>query len=317
MKAWLGIDCGSVTLKFALIDRGKKVLSTLYMRNKGVIQTLQKGLKQFKEMIPSNAEIKNVGVTGSARKLLGVLVGADIVKTEILAHAIGCMEYVPDIRTIFEIGGEDSKLIILEDGIMTNFAMNNVCSGGTGAFLDEMAGKAGIKIEDFGDIALRSKNDVSIPGRCSVFARTDAIHKLNTGYALEDVLMGMCRALIRNYLAMLAGHGNLKPPCSFQGGTSKNIALKKALEERIHHEVIVPPHAESLGAIGMAILSIRNYENNSHLTSFRGFELSDFNYSTKSFTCDGCDNHCDVIRVLQEDEVIGSWGSRCGKWNLD
>lgn len=315
MNAWLGVDCGSITLKFALIDESKEVLSTLYMRSKGVIQTLQRGLKQFKEMIPSNVEITNVGATGSARKLLGVLVGADVVKTEILAHAIGCMEYVPEVRTIFEIGGEDSKLIILEDGIMTNFAMNNVCSGGTGAFLDEMANRAGIRIEGLGEIALRSKKDVSIPGRCSVFARTDAIHKLNTGYALEDVLMGMCRALIRNYLAMLAGHGNLKPPYSFQGGTSQNIALKKALEERIDHEVIVPPHAECLGAIGMAILSKRNWENNGHRTAFRGFELSDLNYSTKSFTCGGCDNRCEVIQALQEDKVIGSWGSRCGKWD--
>jgi len=317
MKAWLGVDCGSITLKFALIDRSKEVLSTLYMRNKGIIQTLQRGLKQFRETIPGDVEIASVGVTGSARRLLGVLVGADIVKTEILAHAIGCMEYVPDVRTIFEIGGEDSKLITLEDRILTSFAMNNICSGGTGAFLDEMANRAGIRIEDFGEIAVRSENEVSIPGRCSVFARTDAIHKLNTGYALEDVLMGMCRALIRNYLTMLAGHGTLKPPYSLQGGTSKNIALKKAIEERINHEVIVPPHAESLGAIGMAILAERNYEDNGQTTTFRGFELSDFSYSTKSFTCGGCDNHCEVIRVFHEDKVIGSWGSRCGKWNFD
>lgn len=316
MKAWLGIDCGSTTLKFALIDGGKEVLSTAYMRNQGVIQTIQRGLKQFKEMNPNGVEIKHVGATGSARKLLSAVVGADIVKTEILAHAIGCMEYIPDVRTIFEIGGEDSKLMILEDGIMTSFAMNNVCSGGTGAFLDEMASRVGIRIEDFGQIALRSKKDVSIPGRCSVFARTDAVHKLNTGYALEDVLMGMCRALIRNYLTMLAGHGNLKPPYSFQGGASKNIALKEALEEQVNHEVIIPPHAECLGAIGMAILSKRDYETNSHTTSFKGFESADFRYSTRNFTCGGCENHCDVVRVLQDDKVVGSWGSRCGKWDF-
>lgn len=313
MKGWLGIDCGSISLKFALIDADLEVVSTLYMRNQGIIPTLQRGLREFWGMIPHQVEILGCGVTGSARRLLSVLVNADMVRTEILAHAIGAMKYVPDVNTIFEIGGEDSKLITLEDRIITDFAMNNICSGGTGAFLDALAARLGIRIEDFGDIALRGQGKVNIAGRCTVFATTDAIHKLNSGYALEDVLMGVCNGLVRNYLSMLARGKRTGPPYCFQGGTSRNKALKRALEEQINHEVIVPPYAECLGAVGMAILA----KHNGQETRFKGFDLADLDYKTRSFTCHGCDNRCEIVQVLLGGKEIAGWGSRCGKWNFD
>lgn len=308
---YLGIDCGSVTIKFALLNEKGEVLETLYKRQRGVIKSLQRGLKEFEKKI-GNVEINGVGVTGSARKLLSILVGADLVRTEILAHAIGTMKYLPNVRTVFEVGGEDSKIIIIRNGIITDFAMNSICSGGTGAYLDELAQRLDIPIEDFGKIALKSKNKVNIAGRCSVFSRTDAIHKLNEGYPLEDVLMGVCRGLVRNYLAMLGRGKDLKPPYAFQGGTALNPALKKAFEEYLDHKVIVPPQPENLGAIGIALIT-KDYITDG--TKFKGFELIEFDYQTKNFTCNGCPNRCNIIQVFQDSEVIGAWGSRCGKWN--
>jgi predicted CoA-substrate-specific enzyme activase len=309
---YLGVDVGSVSVKFALIDEEKNVINTLYMRNHGVIPTVKKGMAEFREQIPNGAQVGAVGVTGSGAGFSKVLVGADLHKTEILAHAIGTLHFVPEVQVIFEIGGEDSKVIFLRNGIITGFEMNRICSGGAGAFLDSLAGRLDIPIDDVGKLALQRQNEVNIASRCTVFATTDAVHKLNSGYKLEDVLMGVCSGLVRNYLAMLYRKVS-PPPYTFQGATSKNVALKHALEQQLGAEVIVPPHAESLGAIGAAILAL---DNRPAQTQFKGFQLADFDYQIKSFICQDCENHCEITQIMQTGEPIASNGSRCGKLNF-
>jgi predicted CoA-substrate-specific enzyme activase len=309
---YLGVDVGSVSVKFALIDEAKNVIDTLYMRNHGVIPTVKKGLADFEAQLSNGAQVDGVGVTGSGAGFSKVLIGADVHKTEILAHAIGTLHFVPEVNVIFEIGGEDSKVIFLRDGIITGFEMNRICSGGAGAFLDSLAGRLDIPISEVGKLALRRENEVNIASRCTVFATTDAVHKLNTGYRLEDVLMGVCNGLIRNYLAMLYRRVS-PPPYTFQGATSKNVALKYALEQQLGAEVIVPPYAECLGAIGAAILAL---ENRPEQTQFKGFQLGDFDYQIRSFTCQDCENHCEITQIMQNGEAIASNGSRCGKLNF-
>lgn len=309
---YLGVDVGSVSVKFALIDEGKNVVDTLYMRNHGVIPTVKKGMADFREQLPSDVEVGGVGVTGSGAGFSKVLVGADVHKTEILAHAIGTLHFVPEVSVIFEIGGEDSKVIFLRNGIITGFEMNRICSGGAGAFLDSLAGRLDIPISSVGKLALKRRNDVNIASRCTVFATTDAVHKLNSGYQLEDVLMGVCNGLVRNYLAMLYRRVS-PPPYTFQGATSKNVALRHALEQQLGAEVIVPPHAESLGAIGAAMLAL---ENRPAQTKFKGFQLADFDYQIHSFTCQDCENHCEITQIMQTGDPIASNGSRCGKLNF-
>jgi predicted CoA-substrate-specific enzyme activase len=309
---YLGVDVGSVSVKFALIDEDRNVVDTLYMRNHGVIPTVKKGLADFEAQLSNGALIGGVGVTGSGAGFSKVLIGADVHKTEILAHAIGTLHFVPDVSVIFEIGGEDSKVIFLRDGIITGFEMNRICSGGAGAFLDSLAGRLDIPISDVGKLALQRENEVNIASRCTVFATTDAVHKLNTGYKLEDVLMGVCNGLIRNYLAMLYRRVS-PPPYTFQGATSKNVALKYALEQQLGAEVIVPPYAECLGAIGAAILA---QENRPDQTQFKGFQLADFDYQISSFVCQDCENHCEITQIVQSGEPIASNGSRCGKLNF-
>jgi predicted CoA-substrate-specific enzyme activase len=306
---YLGVDVGSVSVKFALIDERKNVIDTLYMRNHGVIPTVKKGLAEFREQLPSHIEVGSVGVTGSGAGFSKVLVGADVHKTEILAHAIGTLHFIPNVSVIFEIGGEDSKVIFLRNGIITGFEMNRICSGGAGAFLDSLAGRLDIPIGKVGEMALQRKNEVNIASRCTVFATTDAIHKLNSGYKLEDVLMGVCNGLVRNYLAMLYRKVS-PPPYTFQGATSKNVALKYALEKQLRAEVIVPPYADCLGAIGAAILAL---ENRPAQTQFKGFQLAEFDYQIRSFICQDCENHCEITQIMQSGDPIASNGSRCGK----
>ena len=161
MKTWLGLDVGSVSVKLAIVDENENLVHSVYLRNCGLIETVQKGLKAIGE--PS--EIAGIGVTGSGRQFVGMLVGADLVKTEILAHTVGTLSWYPEVRTLIDIGGEDSKLMILSRGVLENFQLNSICSAGTGSFLESIAGRMGIRIEDVGDIALRSRQRLDFPSK--------------------------------------------------------------------------------------------------------------------------------------------------------
>jgi len=255
MWGYLGIDVGSVTTKLALLDENNQLLISLYLRTQGKpIAAIQEGLKQISGQIPKDIEISGVVTTGSARYLAGVVVGADLVKNEITCHAFGAMHYVPAVQTVIEIGGQDSKIILIRNGIVTDFAMNTVCAAGTGSFLDHQALRLGIDINCFGEQALRSKTPIRIAGRCTVFAETDMIHKQQMGHKTQDILYGLCQALVRNYLNNVGLGKEILPPVVFQGGVAFNLGIVRALEENLNTSVIVPPHHETIGAIGAALL---------------------------------------------------------------
>lgn len=310
MKAALGLDIGNGTIKFALFSENGKLIDWLYTKNLGVIETIKQGLKKIKH----NVEITAVGITGAGRELGSSFIGADVTKTEILAHAVGTLHFVPSAQTIFDLGQEDSKILILRHGILVDFAMNNICSGGCGAYLENVAFRLGLKVEQFAKLALKSKAPAIISGKCAVFGTTSCVHKLNAGVRKENILMGVAQSLVRNYLALLTKGKELKPPYLFQGGVSLNAAVVKALESELNHKVIVPRHAPIIGAIGAAILALENKPTKS---AFKGFELADFNYSTTSFTCHHCPNHCEIINIIKKDKKIASLGSRCGRYNID
>ncbi len=324
--AFLGIDVGSVSVKFVLINKDGEFLSSVFLRNKGSpIDSAKAGMASLKEHIESNSdlqgyEIFSCGTTGSARYLTKAVVGGDIAKTEIMAHAVATQSMYPDVRTILEIGGQDSKIILLRDGIVTDFAMNSVCAAGTGSFLDHQASRLGIPIEDFGDHAVRSKNPVSIAGRCTVFAESDMIHKQNAGFSKEDIVAGLCDSLVRNYLNNLAKGKEIASPVVFQGGVSNNKGIVAAFERQLGVKVVVPQYAVLMGALGMAILAKENYYNTPALESkFRGLNLADMEFRTSAFNCGDCPNNCEIVQVKMPDEgdqVIARWGSRCGKWEV-
>ena len=176
-RVFLGIDVGSVSTNLVLLDGNDQVIAYEYLRTRGQpIQVVQEGLKYIEPKLPAGAVVGGVGVTGSARSLIGVAVGADVVKNEITAHAVAADLVVPGVQTVLEIGGQDSKLIILRHGVVVDFAMNTVCAAGTGSFLDHQAARLGIPIEDFGALALKCTQPVHIAWRCSVFAESDMVH---------------------------------------------------------------------------------------------------------------------------------------------
>ena len=315
LKGYIGIDVGSVSTNIVFIDEKCNVKETVYLRTCGQpITTLQKGLRELADRLPGSTIIKGVGTTGSGRHLAGIITGADTVKNEITAHAIAASYLVPGVQTILEIGGQDSKIILLRNNVVYDFAMNTVCAAGTGSFLDQQAGRLNIAIEDFGPIALRAKTPVRIAGRCAVFAESDMIHKQQIGCALPDILAGLCEALVRNYLSNLGKGKEILTPIVFQGGVAANVGMKKAFEDALGLSVQIPPNYNVMGAVGAALLA-KDTVKRSINTKFKGFNVVDINYRAGGFECSGCANCCEVIEIRKNEEIIARWGDRCGKWS--
>lgn len=314
MEYYLGIDVGSVSTDIVIIDQDENVIDKLYLKTAGrPMDVVQKGMGILKDRL-GNIPVSGVGTTGSGRQLASVMVGADVVKNEITSHAVAALKYVPGVRTVFEIGGQDSKIIILRDGIIVDFAMNTVCAAGTGSFLDRQAGRLNIPIEEFGGKALKSTSPVRIAGRCAVFAESDMVHKQQLGYSEEDIINGLCEALVRNYLNNVGKGKDIKAPVVFQGGVAANSGMKRAFEKELGFKIFVPQYYDVMGAIGAAILSKSAAKKNGS-TLFYGFDMVDFEYNTKSFECSGCTNMCEIVEIHINGNVAARWGGRCGRWS--
>ncbi|MDD2422492.1 MAG: acyl-CoA dehydratase activase [Heliobacteriaceae bacterium] len=311
---FLGIDVGSVSTNLVLINGAGKVLHTQYLRTYGrPVEVVQKGLTALTGVLDDQV-VAGVGTTGSARHITGHMVRADVIKNEITAHAVAVAELAPDARTIIEIGGQDSKLIILRNGVVTDFAMNTVCAAGTGSFLDQQAFRLGVPIEEFGGLALRAKNRVRIAGRCAVFAESDMVHKQQLGHSLEDIVAGLCDALVRNYINNIAKGKEILGPVVFQGGVAANTGIRRAFEEALQLEVIVPPHFDVMGAYGAALLARVITGEGRRKTRFKGLQIVKSEFKSTSQECKGCPNLCEIVNFSEDGRVIARWGDRCGKW---
>lgn len=313
MEVFLGIDVGSVSTNIVTIDQAGELKDSLYIRTQGrPIDAVQKGLETIYKR-NTNIVVKGVGATGSGRQMTGIIVGADCVKNEITAHAVAALHSIPDVQTVIEIGGQDSKIIIIRNGIVTDFAMNTVCAAGTGSFLDQQAARLNLPIEEFGDRAFESTSPVRVAGRCAVFAESDMIHKQQTGHQISDILSGLCHALVRNYLNNVGKGKPIQGPILFQGGVAANKGMKRAFEEALGCEVIIPPYYNVMGAIGAAVLAKEQVKDQN--TAFRGFDIIDYQYTPRSFECDGCPNACEIVELKINNKTAAFWGDKCGKWN--
>jgi len=309
-KAYLGVDIGSISTKGVVIDEDNKVLASSYLWTEGnPIRASKKVLKELEEQIKNKkggVKIMGVGTTGSARELIGTILKAQLVKNEITAHAIGTLTFHPEVRTIFEIGGQDSKIIILDEGVVVDYAMNTLCAAGTGAFLSAQARRLNIPVEEFGDYCSRSKNPVKIAGRCTVFAESDLVHKTQMGYPNEDIIAGVCHSIVLNYLNNVGKGKNIKAPVVFQGGVSKNSGVVKAFADITGEKIAVDKMGHLMGAIGIAIMT-RDLGNEVEFN----FDVSEIEFQTVGGECGGCPNNCEIICVLQEGKFLDGWGNRC------
>lgn len=298
-KLYLGIDIGSISTKGVLIDKNNRVFAECYLWTEGnPIRASKRVLQELKNQINKinkNIQIVAVGTTGSARELIGTILNAQIIKNEITAHAFGTLTYHSGVKTIFEIGGQDSKIIILDEGVVVDYAMNTLCAAGTGAFLATQARRLDVEVEKFGDYASKSKNPVKIAGRCTVFAESDLVHKMQMGYPKYDIIAGVCRSIVLNYLNNVAKGKDIKSPIVFQGGVSKNIGVVKAFEDITKEKIIVDKKGHLMGTIGIAILAKETDKE----TVF-DFSVSNVEFQTVVNDCGGCPNNCEVVSVLKE-----------------
>lgn len=309
-KCYLGIDIGSISTKGVIIDSDDKIIASSYLYTEGSpINAVKRLVSELKKQINLNKyNVVSVGTTGSARKLIGTILGASVIKNEITAHAVGTTSIIPNVRTIFEIGGQDSKIILLEDGIVNDYAMNTLCAAGTGSFLSSQAKRLGISVEDFGRIALLSENPTNIAARCTVFAESDLVHKAQMGHKKEDIIAGLCNAVVSNYLNNVGKGKKIKSPIVFQGGVSKNIGVIKAFEEATGEKIIVDSNSHLMGALGVAILAKKNKKESDF-----SFDIEEINFETKGINCRGCSNNCEIICVSKDNKIIDAWGNRCEK----
>ncbi len=312
MKNYLGIDVGSITTKLVVLGENDQVLAKSYIRNSGrPIEAIQQGIGDILAQLGKAVPIDGVATTGSARHLAAYLVGADLIKNEITAHAIAVIDFLPESKAIIEIGGQDSKVIVLRNGVVVDFAMNTVCAAGTGSFLDQQAARLGISIEAFGDLALKANHPVRIAGRCTVFAETDMIHKQQIGHSIEDIVAGLCDSLVKNYLNNVCRGKEILSPIVFQGGVAANRGIHKALERELEVSLIIPKHFDVMGAIGAAKLVKKAKFSK---TQFRGFDLPRKSCSTRGFECGECENQCEVIELLVDHQVVACWGDLCERY---
>lgn len=317
-SVYLGVDVGSVSTNFILLDPTKDLKNRIvwkeYLRTQGApLSTLQKGLRLMKKSGPWN--VVGVGTTGSGRNLAGAVLGSDVIKNEITAHAVAALQENSKVQTIIEIGGQDSKLILIRDGVVVDFSMNTVCAAGTGSFLDQQASRLELPIEEFGNLALESTHPVRIAGRCTVFAESDMIHKQQLGHSMEDILAGLCGAMVRNYISNVAGGKELQPLIFFQGGVAANKGMKRSFQEEIKQDVYIPIHYDVMGAIGAAYLAKEKLERDKKTTSFLGEKLLDCHFTNKSYECTECPNNCEIVELMCDGKFVARWGARCGSSN--
>jgi predicted CoA-substrate-specific enzyme activase len=308
MRAYLGIDIGSISTKGVVADEYNQILASEYLWTQAdPIGAAKRVLHALREQLNGQSiRVAAVGTTGSARRLVGAMTGAAVVKNEITAHAVGTMSAYPDVRTIFEIGGQDSKIILIENGYVVDYAMNTLCAAGTGAFLSSQAARLGVAVEDFGRIALTSKKPTSIAARCTVFAESDLVHKAQMGHKKEDIIAGLCRAVVSNYLNNVGKGKRISAPVVFQGGVSKNEGVKKAFEDATGFPVIVDENGHLTGAIGAAILARRSGADGDF-----SFGTADIEFTTRGVECGRCANRCEIICVYRGETLLDAWGNKC------
>jgi len=319
IDVYLGIDIGSVSTNFVLLDTSGRVLDEIYTRTDGrPIEVVQREFDGWQKKWGDKLHILGVGTTGSGRELIGELVGADAIHDEITAHKTGAGYIAKTLHnekvdTIFEIGGQDSKFISIEDDVVVDFAMNEACAAGTGSFLEEQAAKLGISIkEDFARLALSTETPVQMGERCTVFMEKDVTAYMQQGVAKEDITAGLALAVVQNYLNRVVRGRRIGDVIYFQGGTAYNKSVAAAFATVLHKKIIVPPHNGVMGAIGAALLAKDKVENLAITTRFRGFDLSAVNFKVRHFTCKACSNLCDMQQVTVEGEKT-YWGDKCSE----
>ncbi|MCD6596219.1 MAG: hypothetical protein J7L04_00940, partial [Bacteroidales bacterium] len=319
LDVYLGLDIGSLSTNVVLIDKDSNVIARRYLPTASKpLEAIRRGMSEIFDEVGDRVQVKAAGTTGSGRYLTGDFIGADVIKNEITAQAIAAIAYDSKVDTIFEIGGQDSKYISIDNGVVVDFEMNKVCAAGTGSFLEEQAEKLEINIiEDFGKLALGAKKPAKLGTRCTVFMESDLNSQQQKGVEKDNLLGGLAYSIVQNYIEKVVRNKRIGNHIFFQGGVTNNKAVVAAFEKITGKEIIIPPHFDVTGAIGAAILA-RDSMTNGQETKFKGFDISKKKYTIDKFICKACSNMCEIRRVRIEGEKKPLfYGGRCDKWEIE
>lgn len=308
----LGVDAGSTTTKAILLDPSTQaVVASYYGRTKGnPVGATRECLQALIEQV-GNRPVGLIGTTGSARELAGAYLGTEHVYNEISAHAAGATHFDPDVDTIFEIGGQDSKYIYLRNGVPIDYAMNNACSAGTGSFLEESAhGDLGITVSDIADLALAAPAPVHFKATCAAFINSDIRLAQQQGHPRDNIIAGLVYAIAGNYLNRVKGPRYVGKKIFLQGGVALNRALGYAFAHSVGRQVVIPPSPELLGALGVGLLALkRSGAASGHTVDLLTLAAPEMK-RVGLFTCGACKMYCTIDRF----EVAGRrfpFGGRC------
>jgi predicted CoA-substrate-specific enzyme activase len=321
-RVYLGIDIGSTTTKYAVINENREIIHKSYVPTQGKpIEVTQMLLKTIRDELGKKSQIAGTATTGSGRNVVGDFLNVDLIIDEITAHARGAVEIDQEVDTIFEIGGQDSKYISIANTYPLDFDMNKVCAAGTGSFLHELANKHGINIVDeFQKIALSSETPVKLAERCTVFMESDLVSYQQKGVSQKDLIAGLCYAIVHNYLNRVVGKRKIGERVMFLGGPSLNKGVVAAFEDVLGRGLVVPRHREVLGAYGAAIsVQEKMVQENKSESTFRGLDsaINDrMNYKEKICHADPqCHNQC-KLKIYDFDGRRSIWGGECGRYEV-
>jgi predicted CoA-substrate-specific enzyme activase len=254
-EGYMGVDIGSTSTNLVLIDDEKNVIAYRYLRTKGnPRQAVREGMDSLQEQFEHRLTIRGIGTTGSGRYLIGNELEAAVIVDEITAQAKGAVEADPEVDTVFEIGGQDSKYISIQNGMVVDFEMNKICAAGTGSFIEEQAKKLDIPIEDFSQLALQSENPLNLGDRCTVFIEGNIAKALASNESKEDIAAGLAYSIVSNYLNRVVGNRAIGSKVFLQGGIAHNQAVVNAFRAVLKRNIILPRFFSVTGALGTALL---------------------------------------------------------------
>ena len=318
VDVFLGVDVGSLSTNVVLIDRDINVIARRYLPTASKpLNAIRRGLSEIYEEIGTKIRVIGAGTTGSGRYLTGDFIGADTIQNEITAQATATIAFNPEVDTIFEIGGQDSKYIQIQNGVVVDFEMNKVCAAGTGSFLEEQAEKLNINIKkEFEALGFKGQQPSKLGERCTVFMESDLNSLLQKGDQKENLISGLAYSTVHNYINRVVRDKPIGNNVFFQGGVTNNKAVVSAFEEITGKKIQIPPHFDVTGAIGAAILA-RNKMPEGTPTKFKGFEISKTPFATDTFICKKCSNHCEIRRIKVEGQKPLFYGGICDMYEVE
>ena len=321
LPVYVGIDSGSTTSKFVLLDEQARVLDRFYAHNGGdPLAVLRGGLLEAEGQWRARGyelQVRAMGCTGYGEQLVARAFGADVHTVETIAHAKGCMAYVPDASFVLDIGGQDMKAIWLDGGVVTDIMLNEACSSGCGSFLENFATSLDVAVEDIAQAAFRSASPAKLGSRCTVFMTSTVVNAQREGKTIDDILAGLARSIVENVftkVVRVANFDTLGERIVVQGGTFKNRAVLRALEEYLGREVTLAPYPGEMGAIGAGLLAREHAQAAGTAASqFIGFAgLRAFSATTRDgIHCTGCSNECALTVTRFSNGKRWVSGNRC------